>query len=401
MTHEQFNNVGESAEKRQKNLRAPLSYFLPGIDQNFYEAEQDGKIVRRPKDVDRFAGQHLDVGLKINDDGIEQYSLKLVNPFEYRDIQRLILGLSGNRRRGLSIGSDEETQEEFNEDGELLIPRSLELLDNTAESLYTVDRAKFDFLRGSQTPRKYEAIWKNDDPERDVSGFISDIAEAVKARRELWRGRDISKASDADAISLFSRIRPDQRSQLLSSYLSSFDEQGKKDFIEWHMKTVNNANLLKISNQTVGFLVNSGHIMNTHEGEWVIPTRDTDNPVYVKIEYLDKNFVISSSEPDSVAAAVTWTRSTENGRALRQFVKNPSVAENHYLKEATWGVKLNHKVGDMPSSLLGFMFLDHIANIRNNTKGAVPPSAVPEDVFLRRNIILNTELIRRIESALA
>ncbi|HVZ67557.1 MAG TPA: hypothetical protein VG917_04840, partial [Patescibacteria group bacterium] len=340
--------------------------------------------------------------------GVEHYSFKLVTPFLYRDTRNLIYGLSGNRRKGLEVGKAQE--DDLIEGINGLKPVSYEYLEGVSERLYTIDKALTDFLRNSEVPRRYEALWKEQDPERDVSGFIADIAEMVKDEKTFWGGRDVSRASDADAIDLFKRLRLDQRARILSNYLSQFNEKGKQAFIESHMKLIHNAKPLIKGGETVGFFEGTGSIMKPRDGEWVTsvspvtsPGDPKEEPIYISIKYQDSQFVLSASRPDSLTVGVSWVKTNIDGKVERNFEANLQESEKTFETNAIGNsnARIVHRVADVPNEMLGFMFLDHIANIRNNSRGSVGPDSVVEDVFVRRNAILNSELVRRIEHALA
>ncbi|HVT00950.1 MAG TPA: hypothetical protein VHE53_01795 [Patescibacteria group bacterium] len=411
---DESNNLQEANLTREgiytKTFVAPLPYFLPGIDADFIEEDLgDGRVSRKPRRVDRFAKQELEVASGIDDQGIEHYRFKLATPFLYRDARNLIYGLSGNRRKGLEIGKEKEDELIGKLKG--LIPVSHEYLESVSERLYTVDRALSDFLRNSEVPRRYEALWKEQDPDRDVSGFIGEIAEMIKSERSFWGGRDVSRASDADAVDLFKRLRSDQRLRLLSNYLSQFNEKGRQIFLESHMSLIHNAKPLKKGGETVGFLEGTGSIMMPpRDGEWVTsvspvttPGDPREDPIYISIKSYDSQFVLSADKPDSLSVGVSWTKSGVDGRSERDFEENTQDVEDTFKTNAVGNSKVTfvHKIANVPNDMLGFMFLDHIANVRNNQKGSVGPDSVIEDVFMRRKAILNSELVRRIEQALA
>ncbi|HVZ67003.1 MAG TPA: hypothetical protein VG917_01970, partial [Patescibacteria group bacterium] len=51
-----------------KTFIAPLPFFLPGIDADYIEEDAgDGRINRRPRRVDRFAKQEIEVSSGVDD----------------------------------------------------------------------------------------------------------------------------------------------------------------------------------------------------------------------------------------------------------------------------------------------------------------------------------------------
>lgn len=395
------NNEGSfPQEKVYRTLQTSVFELFPGMANPEYK----GKI-------DKFCRMDIEISAAIDDKGLRHHRMRICEPFDKQMAGSLFFTLVNQRgRKALKIKPDddaEETEEQVALSRELVIElekfRDIsrpDALEEVASGLFSPARASSDFYSNPKFASGYDRLRKEQDPTADVSGFTGEIAELMRKSPNTWGTRNLAEAPDKDFMQKFRQIGASARKDILTQYMSRFDDKGKMEVIRRHMRVFNKSKELVIGEKDIaGFLKWPYPIISVCEGQWVVG----DNNDFVRIERTEVGFTVVAQRANLLVADLAWSNNQGAGdpeRRLEPVIGIPLEFERASARNRE--VLLRYRIPpENSSSLLGSIFLDHISNLRDGVRGGVDGGSIFEDCFLRRNIILNKELPRRIEKALA
>lgn len=322
--------------------------------------------------------------------GEEEYTLFMEKLFAREDILLLLTSGGGFEDRR----AEERIRESLNRGYTLQnerekLTRALvsDPLEDAASRLTTNEQAKNDFLTNRRIAREYKKLYKKQDPERNASRIIADIADIMKNKPDLWKSRNVQSASDRRAINRFAQLDQKIRSMLLTEYFEGSSPAKQEQIIDDHMRAIHNASPLYSTG------VESDKAVGYFEGE---------RSDIGEIKEQDGGFILRSQNTRLLVPVLKWSK--------KPMGRSPNFAENdldpdpitiEITSRNNPRVRFLYNVNrENYSSVLGLLLVDYFANLRNNSLENVDPGEAIHGAINRASILINSEMIRNAENLL-